>query len=77
MENIFPNSRCLSQSVPDPHHDCKWKGQPVQVREHLFGPLRFLLDGGASYGRMNKRNIDIKVCIFLLQSIYIILFDDI
>lgn len=59
MGNIFPNSRCLSQSVPDPHHDCKWKGQLVQVRRHLPGPLRFLLDGGAFCGRMNKRNIDI------------------
>lgn len=69
MENIFPNSRCLSQSVPDPHHDCKWKAQPVQVREHLFGPIMFLLDGGAFCGRMNKRNIDIKLC--TLKSIHI------
>lgn len=74
MENIFPNSRCLSQSVPDPHYDCKWKGQLVQVQEHLFGPLGFLLDGGAFCGRMNKRNVAIKLCILLLKSIYIIPF---
>lgn len=45
MESIFPNSRCLSQSVPDPYRDSKWKGQNVQVQEHLSAPLRFLLDG--------------------------------
>lgn len=65
MESIFPNSRCLSQSVPDPYRDSKWKGQTVQVHEHLSAPLRFLLDGGDfffffSWGRMNKRNIDMK-----------------
>ena len=48
MENIFPNSRCLGPSVAALHHDCKWKDKAVQVRALLSGPLRFLLQGGAS-----------------------------
>lgn len=57
MENIFPNSRCLSQSVPDPHHD-----QLVQVHQLLSGPLKFLCDVGAFTGSMNQKNINIKLC---------------
>lgn len=63
MENIFPNSRCLSLSVPGPHHDCQWKGQLGQVWEHLSGPLSLLLEYveglGEDVADISKENVAI------------------
>lgn len=70
MESIFPNSRCLSQSVPDPYRDSKWKGQTVQVQEHLSAPLRFLLDGGDFFflRKNEQEKYWCEVCILTLWT---------